>query len=105
MEEQSFTCAHCGKLIPTPPPNTGDGGAVYCSFGCEVKGLLAGLGWGARWLGVSLGWGLAVFGLLALLGRAMFGGPIVEPASYVGLVVVLGLMALILSVLRRRVKD
>jgi len=102
MAEKPHTCARCGKWIANPPPDAAERAALYCSFGCEVKGLLSGLGWGVRWLTVSLLWGLTLFGMLALALRALLGAPIANPPAYYGLMVVLALMTAILSVWRKR---
>jgi hypothetical protein len=104
METKIHTCVYCGKIITLPPADIDAGDEVYCSFGCEVKNLLGGLGWGTRWLGVSLAWGLVLFVLIVLIGWAILGRPIADLVSYCGLIVVLSLMAVILSVLRRRLK-
>lgn len=96
-------CAHCGNPINAHPTD-GVPEKMYCSFGCEVRGLLGGLGWGLKWLGVSLAWGAVLFALLMLIGRAVLGGEIANPTNYYGLIGVLALMLVILSVLQRRVK-
>ncbi len=72
------------------------------SFMEEVRALTTGLGWGVRWLGLSLAWGLCLFGFIALVGYAIWGGPIDNPWAYYGLIVVVGLLAVGLSALRRR---
>lgn len=72
------------------------------SFMEEIKVLIAGLGWGVRWLGLSLAWGLCLFGFIALVGYAIWGGSIDNPRAYYSLVVVVGLLTVGLSVLRRR---
>jgi len=97
-------CAYCKKGITAPPPDADEREKLYCSFSCEVKGLLGGLGWGLRWLAVSLAWGVALFALFMMAGRAIFGEAISDPASYYGLMAVLAVMAAILTVVFRRMK-
>ena len=100
----SHYCAYCDKEIKNPPADAAEREKVYCSFSCEVKGLLGGLNWGIRWLAVSLAWGLALFALLAMLGRVLLGYSISNPASYYGLLLVLALMTALLTVVFRRIK-
>ena len=98
-------CAYCGKEINNPSAAaSADGEKVYCSFSCEVKGLLGWLGWGFRWLAISLAWGLVLFALLVMLGRVLLGYPIDNPASYYGLLLTLALMTALLTVVFRRIK-
>ncbi|MEM7033259.1 MAG: hypothetical protein AAF629_27140 [Chloroflexota bacterium] len=72
------------------------------SFSDELRTLLQGLGWGFRWLGLSLAWGCTLFGAMAMLIYAIVGGEVTNPPAFYGLIVVLGLMAAILTVWRRR---
>jgi len=90
---------------PESPPVAGEESQPErtLSFSDEVRALTQGLGWGIRWLGVSLAWGLCFFAFLALLLYALAGGTIPNPGPYYGLIVVMGLLTVILSFLRRRV--
>ncbi len=97
-------CAYCEKRITNLPAGAAEREKVYCSFSCEVKGLLGGLNRGFRWLGASLAWGLTLFALLAMLGRVVPGYSVSNPASYYGLMLVLALMTALLTVVLRRVK-
>ena len=87
----------------TVSTNAETGRASQDSFKDEVRNLMAGLGWGIRWLGVSLAWGGCLFAFLALIGHAIWGGQIANPGPYYGLIVVTGLLTLILSIVRRRI--
>lgn len=102
--QRTIHCAYCGKQITDLPAGAAEREKVYCSFSCEVKGLLGGLNWGLRWLAVSLAWGLVLFALLVMLGRVLLGYSISNPASYYGLMLVLALMTALLTVVFRRVK-
>jgi hypothetical protein len=102
--QRTIHCAYCGKEIPSPPADAAEREKVYCSFSCEVKGLLGGLNRGFRWLAVSLAWGLVLFALLVMLGRVLLGYSISNPASYYGLMLVLALMTALLTVVFRRMK-
>jgi hypothetical protein len=104
MNQREHTCAFCGKAVENGPLDVGEGRLLYCSFGCEVRGLLKGLGWGVRWLVISLLWGLLLFTFIILIGRAIWGEPPARPVPFYGLIVVTGLLALIFSILRRRLK-
>ena len=73
------------------------------SFKDEVRNLIAGLGWGIRWLGISLAWGGCLFAFMVLIGHAIWGGQIANPGPYYGLIVVTGLLTVILSIVRRRI--
>jgi len=97
MAGESRRCAHCGQPFSAPTDE-----ARYCSFACEVKALLGGTGQGLRWLAMSLVWGGVVFALLMAVARLVWRGPGGNPAAAFGLVVVLGLMAVIATVLWRR---
>lgn len=88
--------------VSSPRQITDEAAKLNTSFMEEVRALTAGLGWGVRWLGLSLAWGLCLFGFIALVGYAIWGGPIGNPWAYYGLIVVVGLLAAGLSVLRRR---
>jgi hypothetical protein len=102
--QRTIHCAYCGKEIPSPPADAAEREKVYCSFSCEVKGLLGGLNRGFRWLAVSLAWGLVLFALLGMPGRVLLGYPVSNPASYYGLMLVLALMTVLLTVVFRRMK-
>ncbi len=105
MKEQNCTqqCARCGKLLEASANDLADG-ERYCSFGCEVKSLLGGAGKGLRWLGMTLLWGAIVFALLTATARLMWRSPSGNSAADYGLIVVLGLMTVIISVLRRKTR-
>lgn len=73
------------------------------SFRDELKSLFGGLGWGLRWLSISLAWGCCLFAFMAMIVYATLGGNITNTGAYYGLTVVLGMMALILTFMIRRV--
>ena len=101
MDQAEQICAFCGKTVENVSLDVDKGRVLYCSFRCEVKGLLKGLGWGVRWLIISLVWGLLLFTFILMVGWTIFGGVPTRSGPFYGLIAVVGLLALILSILRR----